>query len=57
MLFLPRGYQDHKETLDQRALRESRSAPFEQLLLTSSCTSAVTLIFPVKTGLNKRLEL
>lgn len=24
---LPRGYQDHRETWDQRALRESRSAP------------------------------
>lgn len=57
MLFPPRGYQDHMETLDQRALRESRSAPFEQLLLTSLCTSAVTFTFPFMISLNKRLEL
>lgn len=55
MLSLPRGYQDHTATLDQRALRESRSAPFEQLSLTSWCTSAVTFTFPFMISLNKRL--
>lgn len=55
MLSLPRGYQDHLETLDQRVLRERRSAPFEQLSLSSSCTSAVTFAFPFMISLN-RLE-
>lgn len=57
MLFLHRGYQDHMETLGHRGLRESRSAPFEQLLLTTSCTAAVTFTFPFMITLNKRLEL
>lgn len=41
-------------TLDLREFRESRSAPY--LLPTSMSTSAVTIIFPAKTGLHKSLE-
>lgn len=56
-LFLPREYRDHRGMLDPKALRESRSEPCEQLLLTSPCTSAVNLAADVPTGFNKRLEL
>lgn len=52
-----RGYLDHQVTLDLREFRESRSAAYQELLPTSRNTSAVTFIFPAKTGLNKSLEL
>lgn len=52
-----RGYQDHMETSDHRALRESRSASFEQLSITSSCTSAVTYTCAFMIILKKRLWL